>query len=257
MHCPVVYLHGFIGHLAYPEFTAGLDDGRFLFPDLIGHGSMARAPGASIGLPEQVAHVRRLIVAAFGHEAVFLVGHSSGAAVAMLYADAFPDGVTGLISAEGNLSSSDAFLSARIAAMPPASVAAWLEVAKSAPEKWMALERIRVSPANVVRVHEALENQPSTTIHAMSRSIVAETSTPRYQQIVARVMETRPVHLVMGGRSQSISEVAPRFRNLAASVTVMPNTSHMMTLEDSAAFQAIVLKTIGVTARDQSAGDAA
>jgi pimeloyl-ACP methyl ester carboxylesterase len=121
----------------------------------------------------------------------------------------------------------------------------------------MALQRLKVSPLNVARVWDALRYQPSTTIQAMSRSIMAETSTPRYQQVVARVMASKPVHLVMGGRSQSISQVAPLFRNLAASVTAMPNASHMMTLEDPTGFQRVVLGILTASASHQSAGDAA
>lgn len=247
MHVPVVYIHGFIGHLRQPLLRRGLTASRALFPDLLGYGKFGRSGAtdlSGVNLTTQVTHLRRQVQHAFGEEPTFFVGHSSGVAVGMLYAQRFPKQVVGLVSAEGNLSAADAFLSARLAAKQPSEVAQWLMDARYNPESWMHRERLRITPESKRLVVEWLDYQPASVIQAMARSIVAETSTPNYADLVAEVMARTPTHLVMGARSQSISEVPPRFRALAASFSAIPHACHLMMLDEPEAFQAIILDRI-------------
>lgn len=221
----------------------GLDPGRFLFPDLLGYGNFggfAPLDRVGVNLPDQVLHLRQRIQAVFGDEPVFLVGHSTGAAAAFLYAHRFPTLVAGLVSAEGNLSGADAFLSARLAAKSPAEMEHWLADARSRPEDWMHLERVKITPDSKQLMIEWLDYQPGPVIQAMARSVVTETFAPHYADMVARVMNDIPTHLVLGSRSQSISAVPPRFRALAKSFSVIPDASHLMMVDAPDAFQAIV-----------------
>jgi pimeloyl-ACP methyl ester carboxylesterase len=251
MHVPVVYIHGFIGHLRQPALLRGLEPDRVLFPDLLGYGSFGRfAPSdrTTINLPGQVGHLRRMIQAAFGDEPVFLIGHSTGAAVALLYAHRFGASVAGIVSAEGNLSGADAFLSARLAAKSPSELEHWLADARCLPENWMHFERVKITPESKRLLIEWLDHQPGHVIRAMARSVVAETFSPHYGDLVARVMADIPTHLVMGARSQSISEVPPRFRGVAASFSVIPDASHLMMIDAPDAFQTIVLDRLQAAA---------
>lgn len=238
MHLPIVFVHGFIGHLQFPELRARLVAERVFSPDLLGYGTFSTVlPGS---LREQVVHLDRQIAGRFGSEPVLLVGHSGGAAVCMQFAHAFASRVAGIVSAEGNLAPSDAYLSSRLAPMPVGEVRAWLDQARADPSKFLAQERVTADPLRLSRFRAWLDHQSAEVIHAMARALLVETVHPGYASVVRQVMANIPTYLVGGARSRAARSVSPQLITLAAGSTVIADSGHMMVLEAPEVFSAAV-----------------
>ncbi len=238
MQIPVVYVQGFIGHLDFAELREGLDPSRTLSPTLLGYGALAGT--LPTGLGDQVAHLDRTLKAHFGDEPVVLVGHSGGAAICVEFATQFPERVAAFVSAEGNLAPSDAFLSSRLAPMTRTQVEQWLATAQADPAAFSARKRLDLDDALLDRLRDWLHHQPAATIHIMARSLLMETVSPRYASRVVQVMTNIPTYLVRGARSEVALGAPPRLRTLAAGSFAIPDTGHLMILEQPGAVAAIV-----------------
>lgn len=242
MPLPLVYVHGFMGHLRFPQLFTGMDPARVLSPDLLGYGIYADHRPPTVA--EQVTHLDTLIRGAFGEQPVVLAGHSGGMPLCIRYADRWPARVAGLISAEGNLAPSDAFLSSRLAPMAPAQIQAWLERAQADPSAFLAQENLRADPVQVDRVREWLDHQPATAIHAMARALLVETVHPGYATAVMRVMAQTPTYLIQGELSASALGVPTRLAAMAVDSFVMRGVGHLMVLEDPEGFARIVASIV-------------
>jgi pimeloyl-ACP methyl ester carboxylesterase len=238
MQIPVVYVHGFIGHLDFPELRDGLDASRTLSPTLLGYGALAGTLPSGLG--DQVAHLDRTLKTHFGEQPVVLVGHSGGAAICVEFATQFPGRVAAFVSAEGNLAPSDAFLSSRLAPMTRAQVEQWLASAQADPAAFSARKRLALDDASLVRLRDWLHHQPAATIHIMARSLLMETVSPRYASRVVQVMTNIPTYLARGANSEVALGAPPRLRTLAAGTFAIPNTGHLMILEQPGAVAAMV-----------------
>ena len=238
MQIPVVYVHGFIGHLDFAELREGLDASRTLSPTLLGYGALADTLPSGLG--DQVAHLDRTLKSHFGDQPVVLVGHSGGAAICVEFAARFPERVAAFVSAEGNLAPSDAFLSSRLAPMSRAKVEQWLATAQADPAAFSARKRLALSEASLDRLRDWLHHQPAATIHIMARSLLMETVSPRYASRVMQVMTNIPTYLIRGATSEVALGAPPRLRALAAGTFAIPDTGHLMILEQPGAVAAIV-----------------
>jgi pimeloyl-ACP methyl ester carboxylesterase len=98
----LILVHGSRDHArAWDHIAAPLArDFRVITPDLRGHGDSSWAPGAMYSVPEYVLDLSALIDIV-GDLPVYLVGHSLGGAVVMLYAGVYPERVKQLVSIEG------------------------------------------------------------------------------------------------------------------------------------------------------------
>jgi pimeloyl-ACP methyl ester carboxylesterase len=238
MHLPIVFVHGFIGHLHFPELRAALTAERVISPDLLGYGRFASMPAGS--LRDQVVHLERQIAGTFGSEPVLLVGHSGGAAVCVQFAQAFPSRVAGIVSAEGNLAPSDAYLSSRLAPMAADKVRAWLEQARNDPAALLAQERVVADPVRLGRFKAWLDHQSSEVVHAMARALLVETVHPGYASAVRQVMTHTPTYFIRGARSGAALGVSPQLIGLGAGCRVIPEAGHLMVIEAPEAFSAAV-----------------
>jgi pimeloyl-ACP methyl ester carboxylesterase len=162
---------------------------------------------------------------------VLLVAHSGGAAVAVRYARQHAARVAALVSAEGNLAPSDAFLSSRIAAMPLDAVETWLDAARANPTLLLDKERRRFMPDQVERLSEWLDYQPASTVHAAARALLMETVRSAYADEVAGVMKQTPTYLIRGETTPAGLGAPLRFEKLAAGTFVVPGAGHAMVLE--------------------------
>ena len=79
------------------EFSS---DFRIIAPDLRGHGDSSWATGAMYSVPEYVVDLSALIDIV-GRSPVYLVGHSLGGSVVLMYTGVYPDRVKKLVSIEG------------------------------------------------------------------------------------------------------------------------------------------------------------
>ena len=236
----LLMIHGLIGSLRYFDPDERISEARVLTPDLLGYGSLAGVPIRDLTLAGQAEHVVEL-VRAQPADAVWLVGHSMGGAVAMLAADRIPDRIAGVINVEGNFSLKDAFWSARIAEQGledwtrdyrrmQCDCAGWLQECGIEPSD----ERIR-------RAETVFANQPAETVYAMSHAIVRETAASAFLECVRRVVERNcPVHLVAGERSAANWDVPDFVRRVAGSYMEQPGAGHLMMLEEPEAFCQIV-----------------
>lgn len=234
MHLPVVYVHGFIGHLHFPELRTGLDPSRVISPDLLGYGVHAHRIPRSVA--EQVEHLERQIADRFADEPVLLVGHSGGAAVCIRFAQAHPARTAGIVSAEGNLAPSDAFLSSRLAPKSSEAMRAWLEKVRADPAGFVAQERLSFNRSQLDRLKDWLHHQPAEAIHAMARALLVETVHHGYGMAVTSVMSSVPTYLIQGERSVKALGVPQRLASMAAGMSTIPDAGHLMVLEAPLAF---------------------
>ncbi|MFI8744321.1 alpha/beta fold hydrolase [Pseudomonas sp. NPDC077186] len=244
MHAPVVFIHGLIGTLQLPELSAAFVPGRFLAPDLLGYGALRQVSAEAIDLPAQVAHLHRVIEAQFPGEAVHLLGHSVGGAVAMLFAQAHGERVRSLVSVEGNFSLDDAFWSAAVARMSVLEAEAMLDGFRADPAAWLTRAGVAVDARSLGIAERWLAQQPASTLQAMARSVVALTAPDSYRDRLRRVFADHPVHLLAGARSRGGWHVPAWAERAAASQTLIEGSGHLMMLEQPQAFLAAVKRVL-------------
>jgi pimeloyl-ACP methyl ester carboxylesterase len=102
---PVILIHGLRGSLY--EFEASISDRlalqcRVIAFDRPGHGYSPPLPNESHSLADE-ARTLHAAAAELGLHRPMLVGYSIGAAVAMAYADAYPDDVEGIVTISGHV----------------------------------------------------------------------------------------------------------------------------------------------------------
>lgn len=236
----LVMVHGLIGSLDYFGAEQRIGEVRVMTIDLLGYGSQAGMPSRELTLAAQAEHVADLVRGLPG-EAVWLLGHSMGGAVAVLVVDRIPERVAGIINVEGNFTLKDAFWSARIAKQ---SLEDWTRDYRRMQSDYAGwLEKCGIAPNDErVRQAEALfANQPAETVYAMSHAILRETEPPGFLDCVRRVLDRAcPVHLIAGERSADAWDVPDFVRRAARSYVEQPGVGHLMMLEDPEAFCQIV-----------------
>lgn len=252
MHSPVIFIHGLLGTLQSEALHEALRPRRTLAPDLLGYGRERYTDLDSISLEAQAEHVHRAIIATYGRQPVHVVGHSVGGAIAALLASSYPEQVKSLISVEGNFTLKDAFWSASVARMSPAEADILMGGLRAHPAAWLERSGIAVTPEAIAVATDWLSRQSSATVRAMGKAVVRTTEPAAYLTMLRAVFERIPVHLVAGERSIAGWDIPVWAREQAASLTIIPNTGHMMMIEDPSAFSSVVQdrlqKTVGVTA---------
>ena len=256
-HPPLLMIHGLMGSIDFfapRDRLAGLEVHT---PDQLGYGSNADAlPSTAISLHRQADAIAQLMRERIGVPAM-LLGHSVGGAVAMMVAQRVPELVLGLISVEGNFTLNDAFWCGRIAATEPGEWERQYQAMASDPEGFLTRGATAVSEQRLAWARAILANQGAATVHAMARAVVAETGAPAYLELVRAVTRRTPIHLLAGERSVAGWDVPDFVRTAALSSGVIPDTGHMMMLEDPAGFCACVRALVeGHPQQDEAVGGA-
>lgn len=233
-------IHGLIGSLDYFDPAGRIARADVRTCDLLGYGSQRETPEARLSLGAQVDHVSGFI-ASLPETPVWLLGHSMGGAIAMLVARRHSDLVSGVINVEGNFTLEDAFWSRKIITQ---SVEEW-EREYSAMQAdipgWLKQWGVVPTSERAGRARQILEWQSARTVYAMSQALVDETGDPSYKEAVRGVVESgMPIHLIAGARSAAAWDVPDFVRAAAQSYTELPDTGHLMMLEDPDGFCAIV-----------------
>ena len=243
----LVVIHGLLGSIAGIAPQRYLPDVELHQPDLVGYGRL-RDETQGIDLAGQALALERLL-REIG-EPVWLLGHSTGGAIAMLVADAVPELVRGLIDVEGNFTLKDAFWCSRIAPQPEPDWAAEYGAMEDAPGAWLEGIGIEASDERVGWTRAMLANQPYGTVQQLARSVLDVTGAPDYLETVRRVLERgTPVWLVGGEQSAAGWDVPDWVMADACGIRIQPRAGHMMMLEDPAAFCGIVAEILRKPAR--------
>src|SRR6218665_920400 len=143
---PLVMVHGLFGPLHFFQPTIRMSGVAVHTPDLLGYGG--RAAPTELSLAVQANEIVRFLHALHSGPC-HLLGHSVGAAGAMLSAGLAPQLVKSLISVEGNFTLDDGFMCRRIAPLPAAEGEAELQRIQNQPADWLAKEENTVTPGRV------------------------------------------------------------------------------------------------------------
>lgn len=244
MSCPIVFVHGLIGSLQFPELSHCFAPGPLLAPDLLGYGALREVAPAEVNIPAQVEHLRATLERHFGAEPVHLLGHSVGGVVAALFAHQYGERVRNLVSVEGNFTLRDAFWSASLARMTPAQVEAILDGFRNDPAAWLAGAGVPAEPALLRIAERWLAQQPASTLRAMAQSVVEQTGPAQYLEKLREVFARRPVHLIAGARSRPAWDVPDWAGRAAASQSLVADSGHLLMLENPEAFAATVQRAL-------------
>lgn len=232
----LLMIHGLLGSIDFfapCDYLPGL---HVHAPDLLGYGTRAGAvPPTAITLQLQADTIVQTIRERIGAP-TWLLGHSVGGAVAMLVAQRVPELVAGLISVEGNFTLNDAFWCAGIAATDPEEWQQQYSTMAADPEGFLERGVIALSEQRLTWAKAILTNQGAATVHAMAGAVIRETGAPAYLELVRTVIRQTPIHLLAGERSVAGWDVPDHVRRAAHSSLVIPDTGHMMMLEDPAGF---------------------
>ena len=86
--------------------------------DFPGSGNSPYPPNTTLEIDDLV-EITNIVVSKLNLDVFFIIGHSMGGLVALLYAEKYPSHVKGFINVEGNLASEDCFFSRQLASYEP------------------------------------------------------------------------------------------------------------------------------------------
>jgi len=241
----LLMIHGLVGSLNYFTPQSLISNARVRTLDLLGYGIFADIDLRRLTMAGQADHVVRTI-RSMDSKQVWLLGHSMGGAVAMLVAARVPELIAGIINVEGNFTLKDAFWSQNIAKMELACWSDKYEQMQSDIPGWLLKCGIEPDAPRLAMSQHILENQPPSTVHAMSQAIIEETGDPAYQGVIREVIEQGiPVYLIAGETSAAAWDVPDFVRTKARSYFEQADAGHLMMLEDSDLFCRIVDSILG------------
>ena len=229
----VVMVHGLMGSIDFFDPAIRLKDFNLHCPSMHGYGdSIESAAVDRLDLDDQVdfifsyLHLKSI-------RKVWLVGHSVGGAIAMLFAAKYPQMVFGIINVEGNFTLDDAFWSQRIAKL---DVLAWVREYENMcahPEQWLIDSGISPTAIRVQWAEQILGYQNAKTVQNVARTVVDRTGQKNYLKMVKKVLDSNiPVFLYAGENSQKGWNVPGFVLKKAKEIIIQASTGHMMMLED-------------------------
>ena len=180
-----------------------------------------------------------------GKRKAWLLGHSVGGAISMLFTARYPEKESGVINVEGNFTLADAFWSQKIAEAPPEVWFAEFAEIKSDPERWLKDSGIVPTEERIRWATAILDYQPAQTVQSMAKAVVAETRSSEFLAKISDVFEAQiPVVLLAGEKSLEGWHVPDLIIDKTGEIIIQKNVGHMMMIEDPNAFCQIVGKVL-------------
>lgn len=234
---PILLIHGLIGTLRDPALLAALPCDQALAPDLLGYGTYQHTAVTELTLAAQVDHLHHLMHSHAGYaQRWHVLGHAMGGVIAALLADTYPENVASVVSVEGHFTLEDANWSQTVATQPLSDINTMLEQDRAGPITWLLHRNIEPDTRRIRLALRYLEQQPADTVQAMARAVVECTRDPGYLRMIGHVLASMPLHLVAGESSRADWHVPAWVCAAARSQTVIPNTGHLMMLEEPIGF---------------------
>ena len=244
MQGALLLLHGIFGSLSSPEITGAFRGANVFAPDLMGYGEFREVPVEDISMVSQADHVAAWLQR---HEnnPVHVVGHSIGGIVAILFAKNYPELTASISSVEGNFTPEDAFWSGQLAKKTIEEIEDLVDGYRSNVSDWIMEAGVTPNEWNLSVAKEWLDHQPSRTLRAQAAAAVEATKSPSYLAVVRDLLRIgTPFHLFAGAKSRQDWHVPEWVVSLAASNRDIPNTGHLMMLEDPKHFAEVIMSSL-------------
>ncbi len=239
---PVVLIHGLFGHLSDQTILSAVGGQNVFAPDLLGYGVHDSVDMNGMTLERQADHVAQYIQDN-QLNAVNLVGHSVGGAIAFVVAKRFPELLSSVTSVEGNFTLNDAFWSSEIANKKLSDVEVIIAEYRSDPDGWIANAGVALNDWTKQIARSWLAFQPASTVQEQARAVVTATAESVYLEDVKTLLSSElPVHLIAGERSRSAWDVPGWVSQQVSSEQIIPQTGHLMMAESPALFGRAIQK---------------
>ena len=237
----LVMIHGLLGSLDFFSPDKYIPQANIYTPTLIGYGSFDNQDNTkNLKLQDQVDFVKRLIAEKI-KKPCWIFGHSVGGAIAMMFAAQNPELTKGIINVEGNFTLNDAFWSQKISKL---SLDVWqqeYEELRNTPKKWLLDSGINPIQERMIWAEQILNYQPASTVKAVAKAVVLETSHQAYSQVIQLVIKQKTqIYLLAGEKSKDGWDVPEQVQDEAVRFIVQPHVGHMMMLEEPQAFCEII-----------------
>jgi len=241
----IVMIHGLLGSLEFFSPASRLSDADIYTPCLVGYGGLDNRDNVeNLSLQDQVDFVKQLVTGLI-QKPCWLLGHSVGGAIAMMFAAQNPKLVAGIINVEGNFTLNDAFWCQNISKLPAEDWSRDYEQMRAEPEKWLLNSGMDPTPERTAWAEKILNFQPATTAQAVAKAVVRDTASSEYKQTIQTVVEqSTPIYLLAGERSKDEWDVPPQVLEAAKQFIVQSQAGHMMMLEEPNKFCEIVKEII-------------
>lgn len=239
----ILLIHGLFGSLSDPKILSQFSPASVLAPDLIGYGEN-RGVKRRWTLEDQADYLANWLKERQS-EPIHVVGHSVGGAVATLFAHRHPTLTKSLTLVEGNLTLGDAFWSRKISTETLAAIDKEVGSFKRDVGGWLAQSGVPATPWTLATATGWLANQPSRTLRSQARAVVTATGSQNYLDIVKRLLDDGlPLHLLAGARSRKGWNVPTWLAQRANSNADIPETGHLMMLEQPEAFAKAIMSNL-------------
>lgn len=237
----IVMIHGLLGSLDFFSPSERIPEANIYTPTLVGYGSLDNQDYTeNLKLQDQVDFVKRLFIEKI-KKPCWLLGHSVGGAIAMMFAAQNPEFTKGIINVEGNFTLNDAFWSQKVSQLSSDVWQHEYEEMRAKPKKWLLDSEIKPTPERMIWAEQILNYQPASTVKAVASTVVLETSKQEYSQIIQQVIKQKtPIYLLAGEKSKDGWDVPKQVQDVAIRFVIQPHVGHMMMLEEPQAFCEII-----------------
>ena len=240
----LLLLHGIFGNFSSPKIIEAFGDATVLTPDLIGYGEFRDAQPEDISIESQTEHIAAWLSQREGNP-VHVIGHSIGGALAVLFAERYPELTASISSVEGNFTIEDAFWTAQLATKTIEEIDELVDGYRSDVFGWLVGAGVTPNDWNLSVANEWLDYQPSRTLRAQAAAVVEATNDPSYLETVRNLLDSgTPFHLFAGEKSRRDWHVPDWVESKATTNKDVPDAGHLMMLDNPKGFAEVIISSL-------------